>query len=207
MDVARPYAALVPTLDGAVLNALVGTTRPLSGRELSRLVGKESHMGVQRVLNRLVGQGLVNRQEAGRALLYTLNREHLATPAVVILSEIRQELLRRLRETIGSWQVAPVHASMFGSTARGDGDSSSDIDLFVIRPRSVDPENHEWRGQLDDLAASALRWTGNRLSVSEAPEEDIPALRREERPILRELDADGILLAGRPLSDVVVSTP
>jgi len=73
------------------------------------------------VLNRLADQGLVLQQEAGKAVLYTLNRDHLAAPAVSILADIRSELVRRLRATLADWTIQPVHASLFGWAARGDG--------------------------------------------------------------------------------------
>ena len=205
MDVARPYAAFGPTLDGAVLNVLAGTTRPLTGREVSRLAGRRSHAGVLDTLARLVEHGLVNRQEAGRALLYTLNRDHLAAPAVLMLAGLREELFRRLREAIAPWDIPPVHASLFGSAARGDGGTSCDIDLLVIRPPGIAEDDAQWRQQLDVLAASVLSWTGNRLSVSDVSEDDIPRLREADAPILRELDEDSILLAGAALPAVTRS--
>src|ERR1700689_3504474 len=119
MDVSKPHTAICPTLDSDVLAVLAGTTRPLTGREIARLTGRTSHRGVLEVLHRLVEHGLVERQEAGRALLFTLNREHLAAPAVEVIAGMRAELLRRIRNTVSAWKVEAIHVSIFGSTARG----------------------------------------------------------------------------------------
>src|SRR4051812_39576518 len=127
MDLARPYAAIGPTLDPGVLTVLAGTTRPLTGREIARLLGRASHSGVGSILERLVVQGLVEREEAGRAFLFTLTREHLAAAVVELLADLREELLRRLREVVDSWGVKASHLSLFGSAARGDGGTGSDI--------------------------------------------------------------------------------
>ena len=196
MDVAHPYTAICPTLDSGVLSVLGGTTRPLTGREIARLLGRPSHSGVLDALNRLAEHGVVDREEAGRALLFTLNREHLAAPAVDVLAGMRSELLTRLRGAVDSWQVAPVHVSMFGSAARGEGDASSDIDLFIVRPQGVEGEEPRWRGQLDHLARRVQRWTGNRAGIAEAGEEEIARLRGEEPPIVAELRSDAITIAG-----------
>jgi len=196
MDVAHPYTAICPTLDSGVLSVLGGTTRPLTGREIARLLGRPSHSGVLDALNRLAEHGVVDREEAGRALLFTLNREHLAAPAVDVLAGMRSELLTRLRGAVDSWQVAPVHVSMFGSAARGEGDASSDIDLFIVRPKGVEGEEPRWRGQLDHLARRVQRWTGNRAGIAEAGEEEIARLRGEEPPIVAELRSDAITIAG-----------
>lgn len=196
MDVARPYTAICPTLDSGVLSVLAGTTRPLTGREIARLVGRSSHSGVLNALERLVEHGLVDREEAGAALLFTLNREHLAAPAVDLLAQMRSELLNRLRGAVDSWEIQPVHVSLFGSAARGEGDTDSDIDLFVVRPKAIDSEDPRWREQLDLLARRVQRWTGNRLGISEVGKSDISRLRKDEPPILDELRADAITIAG-----------
>jgi predicted nucleotidyltransferase len=195
MDVARPYAAICPTLDAGVLSVLADTTRALTGREIARLLGRPSHSGVLDTLNRLVEHGLVDREEAGRAFLFTLNREHLAAPAAELLAGMRSDFLARLRSAIDSWEISPVHLSLFGSTARGDGDTSSDIDLFIIRPESVDREDQIWREQLDLLARQVERWTGNPARIAELSQAGIPRL-REQTSVANELRADAIAIVG-----------
>ena len=203
MDVAHPYDTICPTLDSRVLNVLGGTSRPLTGREVARLAGRSSHSGVLDVLKRLADHGLVDRVEAGRALLFTLNRDHLAAPAVDVLAGMRAELLARLRGALGSWAIQPVHASLFGSTARGYGDVDSDIDLFIVRPDRVMDDDPHWRIQADDLAGQVRRWTGNRAGISELAEEALPRLRRDEPPIVAELRADAIVLHGPPIAQLL----
>ncbi len=206
MDVARPYTAICPTLDSTVLTILAGTTRPLTGRAVARLAGRRSHAGVLEVLRRLVTHGLVDRQEAGTALLYTLNRDHLAAPAVEIIAGMRSELLQRLCEAVAGWEVVPVHLSLFGSTARGEGDTDSDVDLFVVRPGGVQEDDSRWRAQMDRLATQVLRWTGNHAGIAEVAEADVNNLRRDDRPILDELRADAVVLCGPGVSALLGPT-
>ncbi len=195
MDVSKPFAAISASVDADVLVVLAGSTVPRSGRELARRAGR-SNTGVQHVLNRLVGHGLVGRQEVGRTFLYELNREHLLAPAVAQMADARAALIRRLRKAIGAWEPAPVHASLFGSAARGDGDTGSDIDLLVVRPSDLDPEDAAWRGQLDELADSVRRWTGNSAGIAEVSEDDLPRLRRDRPPLVEEISEDAVDLAG-----------
>jgi predicted nucleotidyltransferase len=196
VDLTRPYAVVTPTLDGAVLSALTGTTRPLTGREVSRLAGRRNHSGTLEVLNRLTEQGIVNRREAGSALLYTLNREHLAAPAVESLVNLRVELIRRLGDVVTAWKPLPFHASVFGSTARGDGNEASDIDLFLVRPDGVTAEQVEWSEQVDRLAGQVMRWTGNRASIAQVGLDELPRLMQEPPSIIAELRTDAITLFG-----------
>lgn len=179
---------------------LAGTTRPMTGREIARLMGRKSHSGVLDALNRLTEHGVVDREEAGRALLFTLNREHLAAPAVDLLAHMRSELFDRLRRAVGSWKIAPVHVSVFGSFARGEGDTDSDIDLFVVRSQGIERGDPPWREQLDLLARGIQRWTGNPAGIAEVGKEEILRLRKEEPPILAELREDAITIAGSEAS-------
>jgi predicted nucleotidyltransferase len=206
MDIARPYTAICPTLDSEVLAVLAGTTRPLTGREVARLTGRTSHRGVSEVLARLVEHGLAERQEAGRALLFTLNREHLAAPAVEVLAGMRSELLRRIRDLVNTWKIEAVHVSVFGSTARGEGNTQSDIDLFVVRSDAISEDDPRWRGQLADLAIRIERWTGNRASIAEAAEAEIGRLVEDERPILAELRSDAIGIKGADIPALLGSS-
>lgn len=196
MDLAQPYKAVCPSLDGEVLNVLAGTTRGLTGREVALLTGRNSHSGVLAVLNRLTEHGLVTRVELNRAFLFALNRDHLAAPAVESLIGLKVRLLELIRKTLDTWRIPPVHASLFGSAARGDGDTSSDIDLFVVRPRAVTAEDTRWREQLDALEQEIFRCTGNRAAVAEASEDEIERLVADDRQIVAELRADAIVLAG-----------
>ena len=207
MNLSRPYAVVSPTLDGAVLAALAGTTRPLTGREVARLAGRRNHSGALDVLNRLTEQGIVSRQEAGSALLYTLNREHLAAPAVESLMNLRLELIRRLEEVIAGWRPVPVHASVFGSAARGDGDSASDVDLFLVRPDGVHAEDSLWRDQVNRLSELVKLWTGNRASIAEVGLDELPRLTTEPPPIIAELRADAVTLVGAEPSRLFERSP
>lgn len=200
MDLAHPYSAICPTLDGTVLGVLAGTNRPLTGREVARLAGRSSHSGVLGVLNRLTDQGLVDRREAGRAMLFMLNREHLAAPAVDILAGMRSELLNRIRHAIQAWEIVPVHVSMFGSAARGEGDTRSDIDLFVVRPDRIEESELRWRAQLDGLAHQVRCWTGNHAGIAEVAEIEIARLRSDEPRIVAELRSDAIVLSGSTIA-------
>jgi predicted nucleotidyltransferase len=199
LDVARPYSAVSPTVEGDVLVVLAGTTKPLTGRQVAQLVRRGSQKGVSVALDRLVEHGLVLRDEAGRAYLHRLNRDHLAAGAVESLAAMRGELLRRLRERIGQWVVAPSHASLFGSTARGDGDTDSDIDLLVVRPEAVGEDDSLWREQLEGLAEAVHIWTGNHAGIIELSQGEFRALPAHHPPILDDLRSDGIDLAGEKL--------
>lgn len=202
MNVAKPFEALSSGVDVDVLVVLASSTMPRSGREVARRAGR-STTGVQHVLERLVEHGLVHRLEAGRSFLYTLNRRHLLAPVVEQMADARVELIQRLREMVGSWRTPPAHASLFGSTARGDGDTESDIDLFVVRPAEAKADDPGWSEQVDGLAESVRAWTGNNAGIVEVSEEELSQLRRDPPPVIRELRRDAIDLGGEPATTLL----
>jgi hypothetical protein len=196
MNLSRPYEAVVPSLDGEVLQVLAASSMAMTGRQIALLTGRRSHSGVVEVLNRLTEHGLVQRVELNRANLYSLNRDHLAATAVMELAGLRAVLISRIRQEIESWALAPVHASLFGSAARGDGGTESDIDLFIVRPTSILEDDPGWRGQLDALAENILGWTGNRAAILEVGEGELVRLATHQGSILAELRADAIAVSG-----------
>ena len=161
---------------------------------------------VAKALDRLVHQGLVLRQEAPPASLYTLNRQHVAAPTVETMAMIRTELLDRLRHAFSSWSIPPVHASMFGSAARQDGNIDSDIDIFLVRPGGISDEDATWSEQLHDIGVAILAWTGNHASIIDFAEHDMQQMREESPPVLADLRRDGIDLAGTPLRELLGGT-
>lgn len=206
MDVSRTYSAVAPTVEGDVLVVLAGTTQPLTGRRIARLARRGSVAAVAKALDRLVRQGLVLRQQVPPASLYALNRQHVAAPAVETMALIRTVLLDRLRNAFSTWTIPPLHASMFGSAARGDGDLDSDIDIFVVRPMGVDAENPTWSEQLQNVGDAILAWTGNHAGIVDFCEQDIEQMRAESPPVLDDLRRDGIDLTGTPLRELLGST-
>ncbi|MFD7161204.1 nucleotidyltransferase domain-containing protein [Kribbella sp. NPDC059898] len=179
-----------------MLQVLAGTTRPLSGRQVQQLARTGSAPGVRKVLARLRATGLVTATEAGASTLYVLNREHVAAAAVEQLAGLRQILLERIREAIKAWPVQPVHVSMFGSSARGDGDIASDVDILLVHEEFSTESENAWDDQLSELGESIRGWSGNMaqmydLSLSELEEHFVAG-----EPIVQDWIKDTIPLAG-----------
>ncbi|TDO55009.1 hypothetical protein EV643_101803 [Kribbella sp. VKM Ac-2527] len=175
MDFGRPIGTVVPSLDGAVLEVLAGTDRGLSGRQVHSLAGAGSVAGVRLVLQRLASTGLVQVTESGNSLLYTLNRKHLAAQAVELLAGLRTTFVESLRAELSTWTIPPVHVSLYGAAARGDGDLDSDVDLLLIRPDEVAADNRLWERQAADLLHTIVDMTGNPAQLHELTPAELTA--------------------------------
>lgn len=209
MDVARPISTVIPGLAGPILHVLARTERPLTGSAIAALIGHHdaSRAGVNKALKSLITGGLVQCQPAGRANLYTLNRQHLAAPAIIALSDLRSALIERIRVLVESWSLQPEAAWMFGSAARGDGDASSDIDVLLVRSDRIDPDNATWAAQAAALVEHIHLLTGNRCELLEYSAGELTALARRRDPIIDSLRNDAITIVGPPVRALVTLGP
>ena len=192
MDFRHPLWGLTPTLEGEALELLCRADAEYSGRQVHKMIGRGSEEGVRQALNRLAREGIVLSRRAGRATLYSFNREHLAAPSIEDLMGLRAKLFERLRAAIAQWRIQPVAAAVFGSVARGEAGPESDLDIFLLRPAGTDDD--EWATQVAALAEAATRWTGNDTRPFEVDEETLSDLTDES--VIRDIRDHGIEIGG-----------
>ncbi|HVA70439.1 MAG TPA: nucleotidyltransferase domain-containing protein [Acidimicrobiales bacterium] len=194
MNLSDPSMAITSSLDGPVLVVLASVGKPLTVSEVASKSARGSEIGIRKSLGRLLAQGVVVCTELGNTRVYSLNRDHLAAAVVVEMAEMRSELWRRIAREVERWTVRPLYASVFGSAARHEGDTDSDIDLLVVRPSTISEVNEaqksksiwsalgmwaevistrvmsesqikKWESNVDNLHDLVRRWTGNPLQV------------------------------------------
>lgn len=193
MRIQSPLSTVTPTVDADVLTALARADAAFTTGDLHRLVPERSAEGIRKTLTRLVAEGVVTSENAGRIRLYRLNLEHLAAPAIIMLADLEAELLLRLRTAISGWEEQPVFAALFGSAARGDMRPRSDIDIFLVRDDSGDTDS--FQAQADRLARAVRAWTGNdaRPLIYQAAEVG------PGDPVLGSIAREGKTLGGDPV--------
>jgi predicted nucleotidyltransferase len=125
---------------------------------------------------------------------HRFNHDHLAAPYIVELARLQETFLARLEDHLESWQTPPAYAAVFGSAARGQMTTSSDIDLLLVRLHTAVDE--EWEEQLNDLATTVTGWLGNDTRVLEFTENEI-ATKGHEEPVLNDILQEGLTVTGR----------
>ncbi len=184
-----------------MLEVLTRTSRPLTGREVHRLAGTGSESGVRLVLGRLVEHGLVTATQAGRATLYVGNRDHIAWQAVEMLTGLRQALFTRLHDFATTLPVRPITLAVFGSAARGDGDTDSDIDILAVHRSGRDDE--AWTAQIDDLRDRVIAWTGNPCQIYDLTDIEFDQHVTAGEPIVDEWRVDAVTVLGTPPDQLI----
>jgi predicted nucleotidyltransferase len=139
----------------------------------------------------------VSRRQAGQAKLYSLNRSHLAAPYIEGLGSLRARLIDRLKELTEKWEEPATAIFLFGSVARGEAGTKSDLDLFVLRGPVIAKDDPTWQEQLAELEREATLWTGNEARVLEYRGRDFadPEVWKVGRQVLR----DGVPIVGSRL--------
>jgi Nucleotidyltransferase domain len=196
MQLDRPFLLLSPTVDGDVLSKLALAEAEFTPPQVHRLIGRHSVEGVRNALQRLAEQGIVLQRRAGMAVLYQLNRNHLAAPAVIAIAQIQSQLIERLRNRLGEWSIRTPYSALFGSSATGQMRPDSDLDIFVVRPARTDPESDTWRSQLDTLSRDCSLWTGNDCRILEYSAAEVVRAISSNDAVIQDIRSKGIRLVG-----------
>lgn len=193
VDVGQPCADVIPGARGAVFAALVQLEIPVTVRDLARHAGV-SPQGALSVVNDLARAGIVHVEPAGRSLMVRLNRDHLAAEPLIALMSLRARLVDRLEVELAGWDDL-AGAWLFGSAARGDGDTGSDIDLLLVAERSIDTER--WEHQTANVINRIQAWTGNPVQLVEHTRRTFSALVKGKNPLVAAIREEGVPLMAK----------
>lgn len=193
MRLQHPFEIVTPTLDGDVLNALSGSTEWFAVNRVNELLPERSDEGIRKTLKRLVSVGIVEELGSSRAHLYRLNRDHIGAEAVLQLASLKQVFFSRLNTEMGLWDAPPLFAALFGSAARGEMSTESDVDLFVIQ--ADETSTMQWETRILDLATKATKWIGSEVRPLLYTESDVRRLGITE-PVFEFIANEGIPVFG-----------
>jgi predicted nucleotidyltransferase len=169
-------------------------------RELSAAAGV-SHPQASTVLKELERRGVVRLQPVGRAYQVSLNEESYIVKSVI------EPLFAAEKNTLGSMisAIAPffddpriISAAIFGSVARGDEGTDSDVDLLIIS------DDREFATECAGRAVvTALSRFGHALSPLILEREKV--LRDRDRDLEKSILERYMLVRGRDLREMVKS--
>ncbi len=112
---------------------------------------KEYYSFVHRMINKLTKDGVITKNKAGKAYLCSLNLDDEKTLTLIQLSEIEKknefygknkELKLILEDFVESIKIQSKLLSivLFGSYSKGTATKESDIDILILRRKSVNIE-------------------------------------------------------------------
>jgi predicted nucleotidyltransferase len=189
MRLQNPFAVISTTgIDSQVLTVLARSEQYFAVHQIHELLPEDgSYQGVRVSLVRLVAQGTVLERVTGRSFAYALNRDHLLAGAILQIAAAKTELISRMAQIVSEWQIQPLTVKIFGSAARKDMRTDSDIDLLVVMPDSAADE------AVGHLAAQTTLWTGNDVRPLIYRSSEV-----RQASILTSILEDGIDISGDP---------
>jgi predicted nucleotidyltransferase len=171
---------------------------------VASLAGVSAQQAAQ-VIARLVKLGVVERREVPPAALVRLSADNLAARLVSDLANLRATAIDRLVESARAISPQPQILLIFGSFARGEADESSDVDVLAVRHADTLPGDDTWTRTLGEWADSAMSLLGNPVNVVEVgADQAAQMLAQGGPPVWAEAALNGILLAGRPFTELPV---
>lgn len=195
MELSAIGADLLGVSESKVLRALARLADPVSGRQLTRLAGLDSHSTAQRYLNRLSRIGLVEVTEVGSARLYRPNRRHVFWQPIEDLLASPARIDQAIAEVVAEELGSAGRIAAFGSVARGTSSAESDYDLLLIVEDDVPTVARERTVfRLIDLVEAL---TGNPAQVVDLGEGELRNLAAHDAAIVDEWRRSARPLDGR----------
>jgi predicted nucleotidyltransferase len=202
MDFVHPVRAVIPGAQGRVLAVLAETTADLNLRTLARLAGV-SVAQASRVMPDLVELGLVERHEVPPSSQFRLNRENVAAQAILDISRSRDAALHRIGIAADYLSISPVSIVVFGSLARGEADSQSDIDAVIVRPDETAEDDDVWAADVERWRSEARAITGNRVEVLEVSHHEVRARLAGNSTLWSDIVRDGVTVHGLTIDELM----
>jgi len=181
----------------AVLRALWQAPTSLTGRQVQQLAGVHNRTAMQ-CLDDLEQLGLLQRRTAGRAYLYTLKRSHrVVRDLVETVFKAEREIPGRLREQLARiLEGTCISALLYGSVARSEDQTSSDIDLLAVVGSRKDVKTFSEKAQPEAERLVRDEW-GSMLEVNVMTVAE--AKKKWNSPLMKQIRREGELLTGLPL--------
>lgn len=195
VDFVRPIEAIVPGAQGRVLAVLAETTAELNLRTIAQLAGI-SQAQASRLLPDLVALGVVERREVPPSSLFRLVPEHVAAQALLALARSTDTVLDEMGRLAAALPHPPVSVIVFGSFARREAETDSDIDVVVVRPAEIDEDDDAWSASLEAWRHDVRRLAGNPVEVLEVSADEAATKLAGRAQLWADIRRDGRVVHG-----------
>lgn len=152
-------------------------------RELARLL-KKSPTTISKDLKALEKEGLVLSQKKYNHLIFRANSENKLFKERKSHFYIQKIRRSGLIEYLNDFFNHPEATILFGSTAKGENISSSDIDILVVSPSKKSPDIEKFEKKL-----------GHKIQLFINSSEDIEKMKQKNKELLNNL-INGVVIEG-----------
>jgi len=184
------------------LRYLVNYKQEMSIRELSREIGLvPANLSV--ILKELEAERVLRSKKFGKTIVFSLNQDNYLTSEIIVPLFKKERLIR---EELGKIIVKNIKFPyesiiLFGSVARGDSKTYSDVDLAIIirdSGRSDDIED-----QILNINPTVSRLFGNSISPVVMKKAEFSKKFNRGDKLIRNIAKEGIVIAGKLISELI----
>lgn len=173
---------------------------PLTAADVARRT-RMTHPAVSAILYSFVDYGIVHATPAGRGSAFSMNRdnvhvESMLDPVFLAERDIPEMLIDALRTAL---EDAAESAVLFGSYARGEQATDSDIDVVVVT--KSDAAKRELQDRLPAISETFTLAFGAPLSVIVYDREEAADLAERAPALYDSLWREGIRVFGRDVDE------
>ncbi len=174
-----------------------------TGRALAHAAGVEPKRAAEALAD-LVEAGLVDRRRAGRAFLYSLNRDNYAVAEILLPAFMNErDWLKRLGDEIRHSLPGIDSVILYGSWAKGKAQPQSDVDLLLVTGQNDKNQAIQLQERANDIRARMSERYGRPISLLIVGLKNLRRRLRKRDRFIREILAEGQVLAGSGLGEVV----
>lgn len=177
-----------------------------TGRGLARELNI-SPTTANKFLKDLVKDGIVVAKSAGKSYLYTINKDNYTVKTILKPFFEKEEkvfssILSRIKNSLLRAGVKIVSMAIFGSVARKEDVSNSDIDLLVITESLKAKRTVE--DKLDNIAKDMAQKFQTIISPYIITEDLFKKRHKNNDPFIAEALKSYILIYGKPLERLII---
>lgn len=192
----HPLSGLFADSRARVLDVMLASDGPLSGREVASRA-EIAPTTANEALEALYEAGLAQVKPKGRSYIWSITEEHaLVRMLRAWTADVDAEARRIVEETLGEMPAALV---VFGSTARADDRTGSDVDLLLIAADIA--RRRMYRERAASIARRLRLLLGRPVDVVVMDAQDLRD--RSGDSFVNNVMKDGRLLAGPALAELI----
>lgn len=188
-----------------MLAALTRNTSSRTIRQLSVDAGI-SWSRTSEVIDDLADLGIVERRQTPGGILVRLVEQNVAAKAIDQMTDLRSAAIEEMRHAAEAIQPAPASLTLFGSFARGTAGRDSDVDVVAVSA-AARLDSEAWQDSLSRWAGAATIISGNPVSLVVIGLAELSPSGGRSPAWIREASEHGLVLAGKPLGELMTSPP
>jgi hypothetical protein len=121
---------------------------------------------------------------------------------LIELARSRDAVLDRIGAAAGQLPAPPLSVIVFGSFARGQAGTDSDLDVVIVRSDDIHEDDDTWSVSIEEWRTQARAIAGNPVEILETSRAEAAARLAGKSTLWRDVARDGVVVHGLSIDDL-----